>query len=285
VVLAGAIIGAVVGWRLSNWLGDAPAPKALFRQKLDAPPPAPAPAPAAPISPAPAPSPPSAREPAPAPDVEAARPAENSSAAESPIGKPTLAPPTVGKGSSLLGTPGGVDRSEPGALAARPPALAEPEVPPAAAPVRFAVELGPFAMPGEAEGVQRQLDQAGYQTIRVRQQTGAAVYAVIVERIPTKRDAQALVASLREEGFGEAKVLGENEPLRVRVGTPLPLRAAVQVAENLRAAGHHVRVAAQPGEAPSFVIRHGTFTSAEEAQAKSQELVRLGLANQVVRVK
>jgi len=46
-----------------------------------------------------------------------------------------------------------------------------------------------------------------------------------------------------------------------------------------------VRVAAQPGEAPSFVIRHGNFTSAEEAQAASQELQRLGLANQVVRVK
>ena len=39
------------------------------------------------------------------------------------------------------------------------------------------------------------------------------------------------------------------------------------------------------GEAVTFVIRHGTFTTAEEAEAKSQELGRLGLASQVVRVK
>src|SRR5207302_3527432 len=52
VVLAGAIIGGVLGWRLSSWLGEATRPRALLRQKLDAPPPTPAPAPAAPISPA-----------------------------------------------------------------------------------------------------------------------------------------------------------------------------------------------------------------------------------------
>jgi len=80
-------------------------------------------------------------------------------------------------------------------------------------------------------------------------------------------------------------VLGETEPLTIRVGTPLPLRGAVQVAERLRAAGHQVRVSAQPGEAVTFVIRHGNFTSTEEAEAKSQELGRLGLASQVVRVK
>ena len=136
-----------------------------------------------------------------------------------------------------------------------------------------------------ALGVERQLNQAGYQTVRFRRQTGAAVYAVIVEGIATARDAQALVASLRDEGLGDAKVLGENAPLTVRVGTPLPLRAAVQVAERLRAAGHQVRVSAQPGEAPTFVVRHGNFTSADEAKAKSRELARLGLANQVVRVK
>ena len=272
VVLAGAIIGGVLGWRLSGWLGEATRPRALLRQKLDAPPPTPAPAPAAPISPAPAPTPSSAREAAPAPEAAAARPAENASVAENSIGKPSPALPAFPARPSIVGTPGGGDRSE-------------PEIAPAAPETRFAVELGPFVMPGEAEGVQRQLNQAGYEALRLRQQTGAAVYAVIVERIPTARDAQALVASLREEGFGDAKVLGENAPLRVRVGTLLPLRAAVQVAESLRTAGHHVRVAAQPGEAPSFVIRHGNFTSAEEAQAASQELQRLGLANQVVRVK
>ena len=44
-------------------------------------------------------------------------------------------------------------------------------------------------------------------------------------------------------------------------------------------------MSAQPGEAVTFVIRHGNFATTEEAEAKSQELGRLGLASQVVRVK
>jgi acetyl esterase/lipase len=219
------------------------------------------------------------------PPPAAASPAENASAAASPIEKPGAALPVFGDTPKVVGKAGGVGRPEPVGPAARPSAVAALEAPPPPARARFTVELGPFLLPGEAERVERQLNQAGYQTARFRRQTGAAVFAVIVEKIPTARDAQALVASLRDEGLGGVVVLGEGEPLRVRVGTPLPLRAAVQVAERLRAAGHHVRVAAQPGEAATFVIRHGNFTSAEEAQAKSRDLVGLGLANQVVRVK
>ena len=63
------------------------------------------------------------------------------------------------------------------------------------------------------------------------------------------------------------------------------LRAAVQLAENLRAKSHQVRVAAQPGEAQTFVIRHGNFASREEAEARGGELGRLGLPNYVVRAK
>jgi cell division protein FtsN len=147
------------------------------------------------------------------------------------------------------------------------------------------VELGPFVTQTDAERVERRLAQAGYRTVRFRQETGAAVYAVLIERVPTARAAQALVQSLREQGFGDAVVLGESEPLRVRVGAPLPLRGAVQAAERLRAAGHQVRVSAQPGEATMFVIRHGNFATSEDAEAKGRELLRLGLANQVVRVK
>jgi hypothetical protein len=59
----------------------------------------------------------------------------------------------------------------------------------------------------------------------------------------------------------------------------------VQTAEKLRASGHQVRVAAQPGEAVVFALRHGNFATPGEAEAKGQELMRLGLGNQVVRVK
>jgi tyrosine-protein kinase Etk/Wzc len=290
IVLAGAILWGVFGWRLSGWLGSQLRPRALFLQKLQTPL-APVPAPVAPSLPAFPPALPPDREPAPAPEAAlspppaAASPAENASAAASPIEKPGAASPVFGDTPKVVGKAGGVGRPEPVGPAARPSAVAALEAPPPPARARFTVELGPFLLPGEAERVERQLNQAGYQTARFRRQTGAAVFAVIVEKIPTARDAQALVASLRDEGLGGVVVLGEGEPLRVRVGTPLPLRAAVQVAERLRAAGHHVRVAAQPGEAATFVIRHGNFTSAEEAQAKSRDLVGLGLANQVVRVK
>jgi cell division septation protein DedD len=63
------------------------------------------------------------------------------------------------------------------------------------------------------------------------------------------------------------------------------LRAAVELAESLRGKGHQVRVAAQPGEAQTFVIRHGNFASREEAEAKAADLQRVGLANHVVRAK
>ena len=291
IILAGAIVGGLFGFRLSGWLGSQLRPKALLRQRLEAPPLTPAVAPVAPSLPPFAPASPSGRELVPAPEAAAspppaaARPAENGSVAARSIETPRAALPVPGDEPKVVGKPGGAGRPEPVESPARSSVVAALEPPPTPARARFSVELGPFVMPGEAERVERQLNQAGYQTARFRRQTGAAVFAVVVEKIPTARDAQALVASLRDEGLGGVVVLGEGEPLRVRVGTPQPLRAAVQVAEKLRAAGHHVRVAAQPGEAATFVIRHGNFTSAEEAQAKSQELVGLGLANQVVRVK
>jgi hypothetical protein len=190
--------------------------------------------------------------------------------------------------------------SPPAPVAAPPPAVSTPAAPasPPPAPdtaaaarggaeagLRFAVEFGPFMTAPEAERVERQLNEAGYQTVRFRQQTGAALYAVLVEKIPSARDAQALVTTLREQGFGTAFVVGEREPLSVQVGLPLPLRGAVQLAERLRAGGHPVRIAVQPGEAVTFAIRHGNFATLREAEAKGQELIRLGLGNQVVRVK
>src|SRR5207247_2058096 len=189
-----------------------------------------------------------------APPPPAVRPADTTSA-------PDSSPDKAGAEPSGARVP---ERApEPVTPAARPSAVAAREAAPTATGTRFAVELGPFVMPAEAERVERQLNQAGYQTTRLRQQTDAAVYAVLVERIPTAREAQTLVANLRDAGFDNVAVLGETEPLTVRVGTPLPLRGAVQVAERLRAAGHQVRVSAQPGEALTFVIRHGNFTTAE----------------------
>jgi uncharacterized protein involved in exopolysaccharide biosynthesis/Mrp family chromosome partitioning ATPase/cell division septation protein DedD len=159
------------------------------------------------------------------------------------------------------------------------------ETPAVAQGPRFAVEFGPFLTGAEAEKTERQLNQAGHQTVRFRQQTGAALYAVLLERVPGTREAEALVTTLREQGFPDPAALGAGETITVRVGEPMLLRAAVELAESLRGKGHQVRVAAQPGEAQTFVIRHGNFASREEAEARAAELGRLGLANHVVRAK
>jgi cell division septation protein DedD len=153
------------------------------------------------------------------------------------------------------------------------------------APTRFAIEFGPFLSPAEAERTERQLTEAGHQTVRFRQQTGGGVYAVLIERVPGARESEALVAALREQGFPDAVALVGTDQFVVRVGEPVALRGAVLLAERLRALGHHVRVAAQPGEAVAFVIRHGNFGSRDEADERSAELVRLGMPNHVVRVK
>lgn len=209
---------------------------------------------------------------------------------EAPAPRPVVPAPTPPR-EAAAPPPAPVRPAEPPAPAVPPraavpsPAAKAADKPPAPAGARFALELGPFVTQGDVERVERRLAQAGYQTVRVRQETGAAVYAVLVEKVPTARAAQALVQSLREEGFGGAVVLGGNEPLSVRVGAPLPLRGAVQTAERLRAAGHQVRVSAQPGEATMFVVRHGNFATSEDAEAKGRELTRLGLAHQVVKVK
>jgi cell division septation protein DedD len=147
------------------------------------------------------------------------------------------------------------------------------------------VEFGPFVTAAEAESLERQLNQAGFQTVRFRQQMGAGVFAVLIERLPSRREAETVAAELREQGFPDPVVLGGEPGPTLRIGEPLVLRGAVQLAERLRARGHPVRIAAQRGEAVTFVIRHGNFTSRREAEAKAQELDRLGLANHVVRVR
>jgi polysaccharide biosynthesis transport protein len=153
----------------------------------------------------------------------------------------------------------------------------------AAAAPRFALKFGPFKSAPEAERVERQMIQAGFQTVRSRQQTGPTLYAVLVERIPGSTEAQALVGTLREQGYPDAVVVQPDPPV-VRVGEPLPLRRAAELGERLRAAGHQVRVAAQAGET-AFTIRHGTFASKSEADARAEELGRLGLASQVIQVR
>jgi Mrp family chromosome partitioning ATPase len=267
------VLGALTAWQMGAF-GEA-RPLAQLRQRLGIGPaavPSSRPPAARPASPSPAKAPAAATGPAPA--TSAAAPATPaSSTAGAPESSPTAAAPSPVAP----------------ATAAAPAAPAVPASPakaaPSAASARFAIELGPFVTTADAERVERQLTQAGYQTARFRQnQTGAGLYAVLLERIPAGRDAESVVAALREQGFADPSVVRQDPPV-IRLGEPLPLRGAVDLAERARGLGHGVRVAAQPGEAVAYMIRHGNFASRPEASAKAEELGRLGLAHQVIQVR
>jgi succinoglycan biosynthesis transport protein ExoP len=232
------------------------------------------------------------REPPPAVAVAPSGP--GAGAGESAPGE-AGAPPSAAAAS---GAPRREGAREPGAPDERAPAQervasVEPATPaggatgrPRVEPVqRFAVEFGPFATAAEAERVERALSEAGHPTVRFRRRSGGNLFAVVVERLPARRDAEQLAAALAEQGLGEAAVVGSDDAPAVRVGEPLPLRAAVQLAEQLRARGHLVRLAAQPGEAAAFIVRHGNFDSRREAEERAADLARLGFPNHVVRVR
>ena len=268
VALILALVAAIAGtmaWQMGRFAGTEP-PRVLEARPLKSPPPDVGEG-SAPTSPSPAVSQ------APAPESVAGA----TTVAESGLTRPT---------SALLVTSPMPAAQAGEAMAARkkPRDSAGREAPVAQGP-RFAVEFGPFLTPVDAERTERQVNQVGYQTVRFRQQTGAGLYGVFVEHLAGPREAQALVKTLGEQGFPEAIVLDTGETLGVRVGDARLLRGAVQLGESLRAKGYQVRVAAQPGEAQTFVIRHGNFGSREEAETRGGELARLGLPNYVVRAK
>ena len=156
---------------------------------------------------------------------------------------------------------------------------------PSIARARFAIEFGPFLSAPDAEIVERRLTEAGYATVRSRQKSGATAYAVLIERVPTTYEAKRLAAAFREQGMGDAALVS-TDPIVLRVGAPRPLRGAVELAERLRAGGHQVRIAAQPGEASALIVRLGAFASREDAEVKRREIGQLDLpANQVVQVR
>ncbi len=198
------------------------------------------------------------------------------------------APPAAPPADAPKAAPLSASAQKPSAAAERPVTATAP-APTRQSPVvsepRYALEFGPFSTAEDAERIERQLNSAGFPTVRFRQQGGGSLYGVFIERLPSLSEAQATIERLKAGGFAQAVVIGNGESLSIRVGEPAPLRTAVQVAEKLRAAGHKVRVAVQPGEALNLTIRHGNFASEDEARTRSQDLVRQGLENRVVRVK
>ena len=288
VVLLGAVGAAasVVVWRSGGLEGMNP--RDVLRQRLGPTPPSPA-RPTPSLTPRPTPGPGGAPQSAPPTTETPTSPATPGPGAISPApgASPDLATPAAPAGSmAALAAP--VRSLVPGAIAPEPLAAMAPTTARTGAttrPAQFAIEFGPFVVTSDAERVERLLIEAGYSTIRSRAPSGATAYAVLIERVPTVHEARSIASALREQGVGDAVVVS-TDPVVLRVGTPLPLRGAVELGERVRAAGHTVRVAAQPGEAVAVIVRHGAFASREQAEARRRELGQLDLpAHQVVQVR
>ena len=283
VAVLGAVgaLAAVVVWRSGGL--EALNPRDLVRQRLSPTGvPVPPARPTAPPSPTPRSAPSSSVTPAPSvpPASTPLGPTPPPSTPPPPISVPASAGTTSVTPLRPVDLTPAPPPAAPFAAVARSAALA-----PGVGPARFAIEFGPFVAAADAEIVERRLTEAGYSTVRSRQKSGTTAYAVLIERVPTAHEGRRVAAALREQGIGDALVVSA-DPVVLRVGAPLALRGAVELAERLRAGGHQVRIAAQPGEASALIVRHGAFASREEAEVKRRELGQLDLpANQVVQVR
>ncbi len=152
-------------------------------------------------------------------------------------------------------------------------------------PVRYALALGTFPLSEDAERVEARLNQAGFSTVRFRQRTPAKLFAVHVSSLKDPEEGQVIVERLQKEGHPPSVLLVGRSGVTVRVGSPTPLRTAVQLAEKLRAVGYDARLASEPTSAGQVSLRHGNFASRAEAEAASREVGRLGVPNEVIQVR
>ena len=177
----------------------------------------------------------------------------------------------------------------PVAKAPSPERAEEPREDPAPAvpapPLRYALALGTFSLSEDAERVEAKLNQAGFSTVRFRQQTPANLFAVVVSSLKDPEEGQATVERLQKDGHPPGVLLVGRTGVTVRVGPPAPLRTAVQLAEKLRAGGYDARVATETTRAGQVNLRHGHFASRAEAEAASREVARLGVPNEVIQVR
>ena len=217
----------------------------------------------------------------PPPVVEAPRPAPAPTAPPAPMA--STAPPPDAAAPTPTPPARAPERPEEPREAA--PAAPPPAGPPAPTPVRYALALGTFAVSEDAERVEAQMNQAGFSTVRFRQQAPAKLFAVQVSSLKDPEEGQTTVERLQKEGFPQSVLLIGRNGVIVRVGAPTPLRTAVQLAEKLRGAGYDARVATEPGRSGQVSLRHGNFASRPEAEAASREISRLGVPNEVIQVR
>jgi cell division septation protein DedD len=217
-----------------------------------------------------------------------------------PVAPPVTSPepppvtPPVASTPPAVATPPASPAPSPTAPAAPAPAREEPRdvvaaapapAPPPPAPVRYALALGTFAVPEDAERVEAKLNQAGFSTVRFRQQVPAKLFAVLVASLKDPEEGQATIERLQKDGYAQSVLLVGRSGVTVRVGAPTPLRTAVQLAEKLRGAGYDARVSTEPTRAGQVSLRHGNFASRVEAEEASREVARLGVPNEVIQIR
>lgn len=249
---------------LQLWAASRPPDESAAAPQIASAPPPVTDAPASPPSP---PVPVSPDPPAPPPVASASPPP-----ATAPASPPTTAPPAAPAPA----------REEPREAAASAPAAPAPSAP---APVRYALALGTFAVPEDAERVEAKLNQAGFSTVRFRQQVPAKLFAVLIASLKDPEEGQTTIERLQKEGYAQSVLLVGRTGVTVRVGAPTPLRTAVQLAEKLRGAGYDARVSTEPTRAGQVSLRHGNFASRAEADEASREVARLGVPNEVIQIR
>lgn len=235
-------------------------------------------------------APPAAAAPSPATDAPANPPVVMVPPAVAPAPPDSPGPaaspgPAPVASTPVTPAPGPVVRTPPPERADEPRDAAAPPAPATPPPVRYALALGTFPLSEDAERVEAKLNQAGFSTVRFRQQTLAKLFAVQVSSLKDPEEGQATVERLQKEGHPPSVLLVGRTGVTVRVGPPAPLRTAVQLAEKLRAAGYDARVATEPTRAGQVSLRHGNFASRAEAEAASREVARLGVPNEVILVR
>lgn len=236
-------------------------------------------------------TPPAAAAPSPAMDVSANSPMAVGPSvivpvppdAPGPATPPAAAPPAPVAPTPVTPPPAPVVKTPPPERAEGPREAAAPPVTPP--PVRYALALGTFPLSEDAERVEAKLNQAGFSTVRFRQQTPSKLFAVQVSSLKDPEEGQATVERLQKEGHPPSVLLVGRTDVTIRVGPSVPLRTAVQLAEKLRAAGYDARVATEPTRAGQVSLRHGNFASRAEAEEASREVARLGVPNEVIQVR
>ena len=203
--------------------------------------------------------------------------------APGPATPPAAAPPAPVAPTPVTPPPAPVVKTPPPERAEDPREAAAPPVTPP--PVRYALALGTFPLSEDAERVEAKLNQAGFSTVRFRQQTPSKLFAVQVSSLKDPEEGQATVERLQKEGHPPSVLLVGRTDVTIRVGPSVPLRTAVQLAEKLRAAGYDARVATEPTRAGQVSLRHGNFASRAEAEEASREVARLGVPNEVIQVR